>query len=52
MDIPERVSGAAVKSYVFRVVIEDDAIETAVYTSSRYIPDRFLPCLLYTSRCV
>jgi predicted RNase H-like HicB family nuclease len=38
MDIPERVSGAAVKSYVFRVVIEDDAMETGEKAYHAYCP--------------
>ena len=35
-----------------KVKITDEAIDAAVKLSSRYIADRFLPCLLYTSRCV
>ena len=30
----------------------DEAITFSVSHSNRYLPDRFLPCLLYTSRCV
>jgi predicted RNase H-like HicB family nuclease len=38
MDIPERVSSTAVKSYVFRVVIEDDAMETGEKAYHAYCP--------------
>jgi predicted RNase H-like HicB family nuclease len=38
MDIPERISSAAVTSYVFRVVIEDDAMETGEKAYHAYCP--------------
>ena len=34
------------------VVYDHEAIEACVKLSDRYMTDRLLPCLLYTSRCV
>ena len=38
MDTPEQRSSAPVKSYIFRVVVEDDAMETGEKAYHAYCP--------------